>query len=170
MRLRGHGHDRCGQESHLVGLAYKMELMGWEGEGLSLADVSRGRACYWHSCHLKSSFHPSAGIDRGSPLLCNMTQMMDLPLQGMCRHMHTDTYKGNTWTNTHTHTHMFTLQTHAHSHALTLRSVAAVICHLDPYQLPLQICPHIILLNLSRQKKFCSGLQMGSWHAKVMLD
>ena len=168
VRARGHGCDRCGQESHLVGIVYKMELMGWEGEGSRLADVSRGCACYWHSCHLRSSFHPSAGIDQGSPLLCNMTQMMDLLLHGMCRHMHADTYKGNTWTNTlslldtHTHTHL--------QHTLARRSVAAVICHLDPYQLPSQICPHIILLDLSRQRRFRPELQMRSWHAKVMSD
>lgn len=77
-----------------------MELMGWEGEGLRMADVSRGHACYWHSCHLWSSFHPSAGIERGSPLLCNMIQMMALLLQGVCGHMHVDTYKENSWTNT----------------------------------------------------------------------
>ena len=45
-------------------------------------------------------------LTEGSPLLCNMTQMMDLLPQGMCGHTH----KGNTWTNTlsfwtHTHTH-----------------------------------------------------------------
>ncbi len=74
--------------------------MGWEGDGLRLADVSRGHSCYWRSCHLWSSFHPSAGIDRGSPLLCNMTQMMDLLQRGMCKHTHVDTYRGNTWTNT----------------------------------------------------------------------
>lgn len=35
-------------------------------------------------------------LTRGSPLLCNMTQMMDLLLRGMCRLTHADTYKGNT--------------------------------------------------------------------------
>lgn len=41
--------------------------MGWEAAGLRLADVSRGHASYWHSCHLRSSFHLSAGIDRRIP-------------------------------------------------------------------------------------------------------
>lgn len=118
MRVRGHGWDRCGQESHLVGVAYKMELMGWEGEGLRLADVSGDHSCYWHSCHLWSSFHPSAGIDRGSPLLCNMSQMMDPLLQGMCGHTHADTYKRNTWTNT------LSLWTHTH----TLAHISAQCC------------------------------------------
>lgn len=34
----------------------------------------------------------------------------------------------------------------------------------------LQICPHIILLDLSRQKRFCLELQMRTWHKKVKLD
>lgn len=67
VQMKGHGCDRCGQESHLACLAYKMELMGWEAEGLRLADVSRGHACYWHSCHLRCSFHLSAGIERRIP-------------------------------------------------------------------------------------------------------
>lgn len=93
-----------------------MELMGWEGEGLRLADVSRGHACYWHSCHLWSSFHPSAGIDRGSPLLCNMTQMMDLLLQAA--HTRADTYKGNT----------NTLSLCTHTHTRTLAHISAQLC------------------------------------------
>lgn len=46
MKVRGHGCDSRGQESHLVGIANEMEQMGKEAEGLRLADVSRGHASY----------------------------------------------------------------------------------------------------------------------------
>lgn len=142
--VKGHGCDRCEQESHLLGIMYKMELMGWEAEGSRLADVSRNCACYWHSCHLGSSFHPSAGIDRGSPLLCNMTQMMDLLSRNVRAHAH------------------------RHTHTLVL-SAAAVICHLDPYQL-LSKSAHILFYLTSvgrgdfvRSCKWDPDMQKSCW-------
>lgn len=156
--VKGHGCDRCEQESHLLGIMYKMELMGWEAEGLRLADVSRNCACYWHSCHLGSSFHPSAGIDRGSPLLCNMTQMMDLLSRNVRAHAHRH-IEGK---------HTLSLDTCTHTHTLVL-SAAAVICHLDPYQL-LSKSAHILFYLTSvgrgdfvRSCKWDPDMQKSCW-------
>lgn len=33
-------------ETHLVGVTDKMQLMGWEAEGLRLADVRGDHVCY----------------------------------------------------------------------------------------------------------------------------
>jgi len=121
----------CRKESHMAGKVYKKELMGWEGEGLRLADVSRGCACYWHSCHLWSSFHPSAGIDRGSPPLCNMIQMMD-PAMGNVR-AHAQGHAERKHLNKHC---LFGTQAQTHTCILALLSADAVICRLDLYQLP----------------------------------
>lgn len=118
----------------------------------------QGGRCEQRPCLLltelpSSVFFSSVSWSRpvGCPLLGNTTQMMDFQAHARGRHAHA-------------------LFGHTTSHTLALCPVAAVICHLDPYQMPPQICPRIILLNFSRQKRFHPGLQMGSWHAKVMLD
>lgn len=96
-------------------------MRGW---GLEAGRCQWRLCCYWHSCHLRSSFHPSAGIDRGSLPLCNMSQMMDLPLKGLCSHEE----KENTWTNTGKYAHISAASCH-----LTFGSISVAVLNLLTY-------------------------------------
>lgn len=110
----------------------KMELMGWEGEGSKMADVSTGCVCYWLSCHLSSPFQSSARIDWGSPPLCNMTQKMG---EKVWAHEHMERKLLLSFRYTHTH-----------------RGLLFRCCHLPfgSIKAAFQTCSHIILLDLSQ--------------------